>query len=161
MAKHRLYDQAVLEVREQASDWEKDALSADVFEWRDALQSVLDEVDAQFAVKREEVADLTFGLDPESREAKSIQHDYSRWQSSARTFQKHVKARAIAVKRMCREQEEGTYISTERLRALLAVADAAEALTDIETHLSEPLLLPFQTLQDAVDDYLDLVPQED
>lgn len=106
MIKHELYDISVAEVRGQASADEKKQLHSNVFDWRDALQQVIDEVESQFNVKAEEFEDNISYLSDSDASEKEIQDAkiaYDIWKSRARTFKKHINARLIAVKRMCQD----------------------------------------------------------
>jgi hypothetical protein len=107
MSKHPLYDTAVSEVRGEASEKDKLLLQSDVEQWRDALQSVVDEVDAQLIVETDKFEDSTRNLTPGSTEYETALESFETWKSRVRIFKKHISARLIAVKRMCQEEYEG------------------------------------------------------
>lgn len=134
MNKHPLYDVAVAEVRGQADAEDKAKLSSNVFEWRDALQSVVDEVASQLEYKTEEYKANLLWME-ESGDEEGIE-DARRtldvWGSRARVFKKHVSARLLAVKRMCDDQEERFNEVEPNLEAALAVTAAAVDLIEAE-----------------------------
>lgn len=130
MSKHPLYDMAVSEVRGEASDKEKLILQADVDDWRDALQSVVDEVDAQLIIETDKFEDATRNLTPSSTDYRVAQEAFDAWKSRVRIFKKHISARLIAVKRMCQEEAEGD-LSSGTLTA--RVVTAATALCDADS----------------------------
>lgn len=125
MSKHPLYDAAVDEVRGQATQEQKAQLQADVFAWREALQSVLDEVDAQLEVKRDEFEDLVYDVDPDSREYQEAAEAYETWKARVRTFKRHITGRFLAVRRMC---QDATERADPALTSALTVVEAAKAL---------------------------------
>lgn len=148
MAKHPLYDTAVSEVRGEASPAEKAVLASDVFAWRDALQSVIDEVDAQAVVKEDEFVDTTRGLSWDDDDYKLAQEQFEAWKSRVRTFKKHITARLMAVKRMCQEEADGG-TSQATVVALAVKLRRAEAGSEEEWDAALDALLT------AVDSYLD------
>lgn len=148
MAKHPLYDTAVSEVRGEASAAEKAALAADVFAWRDALQSVIDEVDAQAVVKEDEFVDSTRGYDFDDPDYKLAQEQFETWKSRVRTFKKHITARLMAVKRMCQEEAEG---GTSQATVVALAVRLRRAESGTEEAWDEAL----DALLTAVDGYLD------
>ncbi|MGW8179347.1 MAG: hypothetical protein ACWGQW_11385 [bacterium] len=134
MNKHPLYDIAVAEVRSEATKDEIARLNSNVFEWRDALLAVIDEVNAQLDLKDEEHAyELTqleeYGTDSEIEE---LNANHSLWRNRALRFRKHVKARVDAVKRMCRDQMEGAEGVTYDLEKAMKVVTLAIELVDAE-----------------------------
>lgn len=136
MIKHPLYDAAVNEVRGQASDEEIDLLKRNVFEWRSALQSVVDEVDAQLIVRIEQYnADVErYRKEGSEIELEEAENALQVWEARARTFKKHVSARLLAVRRMCQEvTEQGALIDRSiDIEAVLEIVDLAIALADAD-----------------------------
>lgn len=94
-----LYDVAVAEVRGQATPDQLATLESDPDAWVEALMSVLDEVDGQLDMRREQYEDDTTWLDPDSSEWAEITNSYKRWRSGVRTFRKHVSVRLNSVER--------------------------------------------------------------
>lgn len=120
MSKHPLYDTAVSEVRGEASEKERLLLQSDVEQWREALQSVVDEVDAQLIVETDKFDDATRNLTPGSADYEAALESFETWKSRVRIFKKHISARLIAVKRMCQEEAEGSG-SADSLAARIVV----------------------------------------
>lgn len=134
MNKHPLYDVAVAEVRGEASTEEKKKLKENVFAWRDALQSVVDEVESQLVLKSEEFEDSIaweekYGTPDTLLDARN---SYDVWKSRARTFKKHVSARLMAVKRLCQETVHSAGDLAFDLERALDVVTAALNLVDEE-----------------------------
>lgn len=147
MAKHALYDAAVREVRGEASSDEKRRLSADVVEWRNALQSVIDELDAQAVVEQDKFEDATFGFEPEDEEYVSAEEQHVAWKGRMRTFKKHITARLMAVKRMCQEEAEG---GASQVKIVNLAVDLLEADSGTESEWETAV----NNLLVAVEDYL-------
>lgn len=119
MAKHPLYDIAVSEVRGEATAAEKAELASNVVAWRDALLSVIDEVDAQFVVEEDKFEDAVKHLDEDDPEYGYAKDAYETWKGRVRTFKKHITGRLLAVKRMCQEEAAGS--SSQAEITLLAI----------------------------------------
>lgn len=105
MRKIDLYDAAVNEVRGQESDAERQALEADPVAWRNALQSVIDEMDSQFRMRSDLFDDATEFLHESSDEYAQKAAEYQKWKLGARTFKKHIEARLAAVERFAQEDD--------------------------------------------------------
>lgn len=153
MSKHPLYDTAVSEVRGEASEKEKLLLQSDVEQWRDALQSVVDEVDAQLIVETDKFDDSTRNLTPGSADYETALEAFETWKSRVRIFKKHISARLIAVKRMCQEEAE----SGANYDSLAArIVAAAVELWEIEQADEEAPSIwdgAFDRLMEAVQDF--------
>lgn len=134
MSKHELYDVAVSEVRGEASEKEKALLQRDVDQWREALQSVVDEVDAQLIVETDKFEDATRSLSTDSTDYASALEAFETWKSRVRIFKKHISARLIAVKRMCQEEIEGGFgEDTKTARVMSSAVEFVEGeLTDAD-----------------------------
>lgn len=159
MSKHPLYDAAVAEVRGEALPHEVAQLSSNVFDWRDALLSVVDEVNAQVQLKDEEyrfeVEELrTLDSSDDGREEERRREEHSMWRNRALRFRKHVKARLDAVKRMCRDQLEGSEEYTYDLEKAMRVVSAASELIDADAEDdAEQFDEAFDQLEEVVRDY--------
>lgn len=147
MSKHRLYDTAVSEVRGEASERERLLLQSDVEDWRDALQSVVDEVDAQLIVETDKFDDSTRNLTPGSTDYATALESFETWKSRVRIFKKHISARLIAVKRMCQEEADGD-TSVDSLTS--KVVAGAVALFDAESGSEQEWEAAINRLFDAV-----------
>lgn len=156
MSKHPLYDVAVSEVRGEASDREKLILQADVDEWREALQSVVDEVDAQLIIETDKFEDSTRNLVVGSTEYETALESFETWKARVRIFKKHISARLIAVKRMCQEEAEGdtgnNSLTARIVKAAIELVDAElagdDALNEWDAAL-DLLVAAVQEFQDS------------
>lgn len=148
MAKHELYDAAVSEVRGEATPSEKALLSRDVFAWRDALQSVIDELDAQTIVKQDEFEVDTAHLSSDDYRLEEAQDQLNAWKGRMRTFKKHITARLMYVKRMCQEEAEGTPSQAQIVSLAVELRQAENTGSDSEFDAALDALL------DAVDVFL-------
>lgn len=117
-----LYDVAVAEVRGQATPEQVATLEADPEAWAEALMSVLDEVDGQLDMRKEQYQDDTDWLDPDSEAWEEITTNYKKWRSGVRTFRKHVSVRLNSVER----KASLTRIPTRVKRLIEAVKTADE-----------------------------------
>lgn len=153
MSKHPLYDTAVKEVRGEASSKEKVVLQADVTAWRDALQSVIDEVDAQMIVETDQFEDSTRNLSEGSSEYRLAEESFETWKSRVKVFKKHISARLLAVKRMC--QEEAEEVGDRQLRARVIAAAVALQAADQPPVDPDEYDKRYDDLLDAVDALLD------
>ena len=135
MNKHPLYDIAVAEVRGAATPDEEAQLKSNVFEWKAALESVIDEVDSQLEYKTEEYEeDLLSSVDEGDEKAiRDAARTLKIWKSRARVFKKHVSARLRSVKRMCEEQSEiAQEVGEPHLEAVMNVATHAIRLVEVD-----------------------------
>jgi len=126
--KHALYDDAVAEVRGEADDAQVVRLKSNIFAWRDALQNVVDEVDAQMSSRNAAYSDLKERgeIDGEGFDTHSV------WLARAQTFRRHVYSRLLAVQRLAEaseEEEEGV-----PLQQALEVAAAAVEFVRLESN---------------------------
>lgn len=140
MNKHPLYDVAVSEVRGEATPEEEALLQSNVFEWKAALESVIDEVDSQLEYKTEEYEeDLLSSIDEgNERDVRDAARTLKVWKSRARVFKKHVSARLRAVRRMCEEQSELAEEAGEpHLEAVMNVATHAIRLVEVDANGDE------------------------
>ena len=145
--KHPLYDIAVAEVRGEANKNEVARLNSNVFEWRDGLLAVIDEVNAQLDLKDEEHAYEISQLEEfaSDSEIEAANANHAMWRNRALRFRKHVKARLDAVKRMCRDQAEGAEGVTYDLEKAMKIVTLGIDLVDAEAGGD----------QDAFDDVFD------
>lgn len=95
-----LYDAAVNEVRGQETAVERLMLEDNTAAWRDALRSVIDEMDSQFKYRSDVFDDETEFMSEGSGEYIQKAEDYKKWKLGARTFKKHIEARLATVNRM-------------------------------------------------------------
>lgn len=127
MREVNLYDAAVNEVRGKESDEERHQLESDPLSWRDALRSVIDEMDSQFDYRAGVFEDEVEFLDEESPEFTTIRDEYHKWKLSARTFKKHIEARLATVSRMSGEESISVVDFVQVVRSLANSGDDDEA----------------------------------
>jgi hypothetical protein len=118
-----IYDAAILEVRNQASPEQVEALKADPIAWRDSLQKVVDELEAQLRYRQAVFEDESEGLDPEGQAYQSLLDDHKAWKKKARTFLKHNSARLTNVKRLSGVQVDEVIEAARVVRAAEEVSD--------------------------------------
>ena len=124
----RLRDAAVNEVRGVADEEERALLSVDVHEWRNALQSVVDDIETQLLLRNKTyIEDCKLALD--SDEERELKEQYDTWRRNARTFLRHVSNRLVAVERMCDDRTESINHILDLCREL-AERDANELDVD-------------------------------
>lgn len=129
-----LYDIAVKEVRNQASEAEKKALNANPDGWKDALLRVLDEIESQFTLREAFFAEKTQNMKDSDLAVEA--EAYSEWKMKALTFKKHISARLLTVSRLT------SAVSVE------AFARAAKNLDEAKTD---------EEYDDAYSDLMDLL----
>lgn len=157
MIKHPLYDIAVSEVRGDSTPEEDACLKANVFDWRDGLLSVIDEVNAQLDLKDEEYSYELEDLEQHGTDLaiEEIKAGHNLWRNRALRFRKHVKARLDAVKRMCQDQLEGAEGHTYDLEGAMRIVSASIALVAAEEDGDSDLFdHAFDALESTVGHYL-------
>jgi hypothetical protein len=130
-----LREAAILEVRNEASAEQVKALNENPVGWRDGLQSVVDEMEAQLTMRLEKFRDDTEWMSEGSGEWQEKFEEYNNWKKKGRTFRKHIEARLATVRRLCPEVSAQEF--AEAVRAVYAADMEADQLEDDEMRFDD------------------------
>lgn len=131
-----VYDAAIAEVREKATQEQVDLLESDYAHWVEALELCLDEVDSQFPIKQQQFDDDAEYMDDEQYD--DALEELKAWKAKSRTFRKHIDVR---LRSLIRKIEKSAPVDLPWAVGSLYEAENAEEYDPAETQRAIMVLL--------------------